>query len=188
MGGVEDFYQNNDSTLKNDVWSSADGVNWRLEAKHAPWSKRAHAPAVVFDSKIWIMGGGHWKPETIPLNDVWCSEDGVHWEQITNAAAWTKRMWFSLVVYRGRMWVLGGWNRMDGDFGDVWYSEDGANWSEVKSDVIWKARHEHSTYVFKDSIWVAGGYAEPLNSEVWRFEIPATWFDVEKRSDIQEST
>ena len=176
MGGVEDFYQNDDETLKNDVWSSADGVDWKLEVGEAPWSKRAHAQALVFDDKIWLMGGGHWQPETIPLNDVWCSADGVHWERVTDAAAWTQRMWFSLVVYRDRMWVLGGWNRVDGDFGDVWYSEDGAHWKEMKSDLIWSPRHEHSTYVFKDGIWVAGGYADPLNSEVWRLQVPAAWF------------
>ena len=84
-------------------------------------------------------------------------------------------MWFSLVVYRDHMWVLGGWSRKDGDFGDVWYSKDGANWTELKSDVIWTNRHEHSAYVFKDRIWLAGGHARPLNSEVWSLELPRDW-------------
>ena len=177
MGGVEDFYQNDDQTLKNDIWSSADGREWKLEVENAPWSKRAHAQAVVFADKIWIMGGGHWMPETIPLNDVWCSKDGVNWTQVTDSAPWSKRMWFSLVVYRDRMWVLGGWNREEGNFGDVWYSQDGANWTELKSDATWKKRHEHSAFVFQDKIWVAGGHAEPLNSEVWTLEIPESWFE-----------
>ena len=176
MGGVEDFYQNNDETLKNDVWSTADGKAWHLEVDHAPWSKRAHAQAVVFDDKIWIMGGGHWKPDTVPFNDVWCSGDGVNWTLVTDTAPWTERMWFSLVVYRDRMWVLGGWNREDGNFGDVWYSADGENWTELESSVIWKKRHEHSAYVFQDKIWVAGGPAAPLDSEVWSLEIPDAWF------------
>ena len=177
MGGVEDFYENNDQTLKNDVWSTADGKAWTLEVANAPWSKRAHAQAVVFDDKIWIMGGGHWKPDTIPLNDVWCSADGVNWTLVTDAAPWQKRMWFSLVVYRNRMWVLGGWNREDGNFGDVWYSADGTNWTQLESSVIWKNRHEHSAYVFQDKIWVAGGHAEPLDSEVWSLEIPHGWLE-----------
>ncbi len=85
-------------------------------------------------------------------------------------------MWFSLVVYRGRMWVLGGWSRVDRNFGDVWHSKDGKDWTELRSDVIWTKRHEHSAYVFRDKIWVAGGHAEPLNSEVWSLEIPEGWF------------
>jgi hypothetical protein len=175
MGGTENIYDDNDETLQNDVWSSADGRAWRREVQNAGWSKRAHAQAVVFDDRIWLMGGGHRFPKAIPRNDVWCSEDGVTWTQVTDAAPWKPRLWFSLVAYRGRMWVLGGWSEADGNFGDVWHSKDGRNWTELKSDVIWTKRHEHSAYVFQDKIWVAGGHAEPLNSEVWSLELPKTW-------------
>ena len=175
MAGTENFYDDNDETLKNDVWSSADGKAWKLETGDAPWPKRTHAQTVVFDGKIWIMGGGRWQPETVPLNDVWCSEDGVNWTEVTDAAPWDPRMWFSLVVYRDRMWVLGGWSKEHGNFGDVWYTEDGKNWTELKSETIWKTRHEHSAWVFQDKIWVAGGHAEPLNSEVWTLELPLGW-------------
>ena len=176
MGGTENFYEDNDQTLRNDVWSSADGKQWRLEVEHAAWQKRTHAQAVVFGDKLWIVGGGRWSPETVPLNDVWCSDDGVNWTQVTAAAPWAPRIWFSLVVYRGRMWLLGGWSSDHGNFGDVWYSEDGVSWTELRSDVIWESRHEQSAYVFKDKLWVAGGYAETLSSEVWVLEIPAGWF------------
>jgi hypothetical protein len=85
-------------------------------------------------------------------------------------------MWFSLIVYRDRMWVLGGWSREHGNFGDVWYSRNGRDWKELTSSVMWDPRHEHSAYVFKDRIWVAGGYAASLNSEVWTLSIPEGWF------------
>jgi hypothetical protein len=181
LGGTTDFYQNNDQTLFNDVWSSSDGREWKLEQANAGWSKRAHAQAVVFNNKIWIMGGGSRAPKPIPTNDVWSSDDGVNWKQVTDGAPWVPRLWFSAVVYRDRMWVLGGWAE-SGNFGDVWYSKDGRSWTELKSDVIWTKRHEHSAFVFKDRIWVAGGAAEPryaLNSEVWSLEIPRAWFNGE---------
>ncbi|HCR18625.1 MAG TPA: galactose oxidase [Candidatus Latescibacteria bacterium] len=177
MAGTENFYQDDETTMKNDVWSTADGVNWRMETDNADWSKRTHAQACVFKDKMWIMGGGAWQPETIPLNDVWCSGDGVSWEQVTAAAPWTKRMWFQLEVYRDRMWLLGGWNRDDGDFGDVWFTEDGENWTEMTHDVIWKNRHAPSSYVFDDRIWLCGGHARPLTSEVWSLEIPEAFFE-----------
>ncbi|HJN16310.1 MAG TPA: galactose oxidase [Armatimonadota bacterium] len=176
MAGTENFYEDNDDTLKNDVWSSADGKTWKLETENAGWAKRTHAQAVVFDGKIWIMGGGRWNPETVPRNDVWCSEDGVNWTEVTAGAPWGTRMWFSSLVYRDRLWVLGGWSRDHGNYGDVWYTKDGKDWTELKSDVIWKARHEHSSYVFKDKIWVTAGEAQPLNSEVWTLEMPDGWF------------
>lgn len=43
FGGTSNFYDNNDSTLMNDVWSSSDGKDWKLELLNAPWSKRAYS-------------------------------------------------------------------------------------------------------------------------------------------------
>jgi len=79
------------------------------------------------------------------------------------------------VVYRDRIWALGGWSKENGNFGDVWFTKDGKNWTELKSNVKWTNRHEHSTMVFQDKIWVMGGYAAILNSEVWTLELPEGW-------------
>jgi hypothetical protein len=121
---------------------------------------------------MYLMGGGNYVPEYSAFNDVWSSSDGVQWELI-DQAPWHPRVWFSTVVYRDYMWVLGGWsNNPSKNWGDVWYSKTGSNWQQLKSDVIWKARHEHSAYVFHDRIWVAGGHAQPLSNEVWSLELP----------------
>ncbi len=183
LGGTNDFYKNDDTTLFNDIWSSADGREWRRELANAPWSKRAHGKAIVFDGKIWVMGGGKRLPNAVPSNDVWCSEDGLNWKLVTEAAAWKPRLWFSSVVYRDHMWVLGGWAEKEGNFGDVWYSKDGQTWTEWKSDITWDKRHEQAAFVFKDKIWIAGGAAEPnylVNSEVWSLKIPPRWFARER--------
>jgi len=183
LGGTENYYFGDAKSPKNDVWSSADGKDWKCETPNAPWSPRAYHAAVVHDDKIWIIGGGNYLPEYHALNDVWCSSDGVNWEQVTEKAPWGPRLWFSSVVYRDRIWVLGGWaNNPSENWGDVWHSPDGKNWERLKSNVSWKARHEHSTYVFQDKIWVAGGHAKPLNSEVWSLEVPPGWFKEQPRS------
>jgi hypothetical protein len=179
LGGTESFYDHSDKMVKNDVWSSADGKDWNLETPNAGWSKRAHAQAVVFDNKLWIMGGGLWHPEHVAVNDVWCSSDGVNWTQVTPAAPWPPRLWFSSVVYRDRMWVIGGWSRPTGNFGDVWYSTNGMDWTELKANVIWTNRHEHSVVVFQDKLWLYGGYADVLSSAVWTLDIPPDWFGAE---------
>ena len=176
LGGTENYYFGDQSSLKNDVWSSADGKTWKLETDQAPWSARSYFQAVVLDEKIWVMGGGNYVPEYHAKNDVWCSEDGVHWDLVTENAPWSPRLWFSAVTYRDHMWVIGGWsNNPSRNWGDVWYSKDGASWTQLKSEVTWKERHEHSSYVFQDKIWIAGGHAQPLSSEVWSLTLPANF-------------
>lgn len=171
LGGTENYYFGDETSPQNDVWCSSDGKVWELVTKSAGWSARAYHQAVVFGDKMWILGGGDYVPNHHAMNDVWCSEDGETWTQVTDAAPWEPRLWFSAVVYRGCMWVLGGWSKSRDNFGDVWYSRDGESWTELKSERIWSPRHEHSAFVFKDKIWVAGGHARPLSSEVWSLEL-----------------
>jgi hypothetical protein len=51
----------------NDVWSSSDGTAWQQENSSAAFTGRYDLSSVVFDNKIWVIGGndGSYK------NDVW---------------------------------------------------------------------------------------------------------------------
>jgi len=176
LGGNEDYYFGDESTLRNDVWSSTDGKHWTLVAEHAPWSPRVYHQSAVLDGKLYVYGGGNYVPNYLAYNDVWVTEDGEHWEECTSAAPWPPRIWFSSAVYRDLMWVIGGAHSPSGSWenlGDVWFSKNGKDWTQLKSNVTWKERHEHSVYVHQDKLWVAGGHAKPLSSEVWSLELPA---------------
>ncbi len=175
LGGIENYFLGDDTSLRNDVWCSTDGETWELATEQAPWSPRAFHQAVVLDGKMWVFGGGNYVPRHFALNDVWCSEDGVEWTLVRENAPWEPRLWFSSVVYRNRIWVLGGWSQEEGNMGDVWCSADGEHWTCLKSEVLWRPRHEHSAFVFQDRIWVAGGHAAPLSSEVWSLHLPVGW-------------
>ena len=62
--------------LLNDVWSSPDGVNWTEEVPNnsdESFTPRANHTTIVFDNKIWVIGGGGINSR---LNDVWSSSDG----------------------------------------------------------------------------------------------------------------
>jgi hypothetical protein len=177
LGGVEDYYFGDRNSLKNDVWSSADGREWTLATANAGWAPRGYHQAVVHDGKIWVFGGGNYVPEYQAFNDVWSSPDGVNWTQVTAAAPWSPRLWFSAVTYRGRMWVLGGWSKVpEQNWGDVWFSRDGKDWTRLTAKTMWKERHEISAFVMKDRIWIAGGHAKPLSNEVWSLQLPAGFF------------
>ncbi len=176
LGGTEQYYFGSDASLRNDVWCSEDGKEWKLVTAQAPWAARAYHAAVAFDGKLWVYGGGNYLPNYAALNDVWCSADGVTWTEVTKHAAWSPRIWFSAAVYRDRMWVLGGWsNNPSENWNDVWYSKDGRTWTALPTRDVWKKRHEHSVFVFQDRLWLTAGHAQPLSNEVWRLDLPSDW-------------
>ena len=141
------------SNNKNDVWYSADGINWSEATSDAGWSARWGHSSVVFDDKIWVLGGnagGH-------KNDVWYSADGINWTRATTNAAWEARNFHTSVVFDDKIWVLGGQNALRIRLNDVWYSSNGADWSRLTAELSWDARDGHSSVVFDDKIWVLGG-------------------------------
>lgn len=176
LGGTENYYFGDDKSLKNDVWSSADGKTWRRETESAPWSPRGYHQAAVLGGRMYVMGGGNYVPKYSAANDVWSTEDGVNWVRETESAGWSPRLWFSAATYRDRLWVLGGWsNNPSRNWGDAWHSADGRTWRKLETKTMWKERHEHSAYVFRDRLWIAGGMSPPLGSEVWSLHLPSDW-------------
>ncbi|MDD4728085.1 MAG: hypothetical protein PHN55_04965 [Dysgonamonadaceae bacterium] len=177
LGGTTKYYYGDKNSLLNDVWYSEDGENWILATENAEWPPRAFHQAVVLDDRIFILGGGNYDPDYLGYNDVWSSADGIHWVQETDNANWHERIWFSSVVYRGHIWVIGGWsNHPYKNWSDVWYSKDGKNWKELQAKgTMWKERHEHSAFVFQDKIWIAGGMTPPLVNDVWSLKLPVDW-------------
>ncbi len=171
LGGTENYYFGDRSSLRSDVWSTSDGKTWTQHTSEAPCTHRAYHQSVAHDGKLWVFGGGNYVPEYEARNDVWSSTDGKNWECVTENAPWSPRLWFSAVTLNNRMWVLGGWsNNPARNWGDVWSSTDGKTWTEMKCEPMWKERHEHSAFVFQNTIWIAAGHAQPLSSEVWKLQ------------------
>lgn len=139
----------------NDVWSSTDGVNWTLVTDNASWNKRSNPNAVVFDNKMWIMGGYIGGG----VNDVWYSTDGANWTLATEHANWSGRYGFGLVVFNGAMWLISGtptgyvWDA------DIWNSTDGISWNYV-TDQAWPVygREYFKVVVFNNTMWLIGGH------------------------------
>ena len=70
LGGVIVFGTN--STRYNDVWFSENGTNWtEATAGSAGWSIRQDHTSIVFDNKIWVLGGS--LNTSTYYNDVWSS-------------------------------------------------------------------------------------------------------------------
>jgi len=86
---------------------------------NAPFPARYMHTSVVYDNKIWVMGG---KSGASRLNDIWSSPDGTNWTQATPSSLFSKRDSLSSIEFNNEMWILAGW---DGTsiFNDVFFSQ-----------------------------------------------------------------
>lgn len=110
-GGTYDTPQAPNRTFYNDIWSSADGINWERHLEHAPWTARQYHDVAVFDNKMWVLEG--WNREN--RNDVWYSPDGTEWHELPNTP-WLPRHAASVFVYDNALWMVAGNNMTP----DVW--------------------------------------------------------------------
>jgi hypothetical protein len=102
----------------NDVWSTADGVEWQRHVAEAPWPPRQYHDVAVFDGRLWVLEGYGYSPSSSTpgnLNDVWYSEDGVTWCELPGTP-WAPRHAASLFVHADALWVVAGNNMTS----DVW--------------------------------------------------------------------
>jgi hypothetical protein len=119
----------------NDVWSSADGVNWEPVLPHAPWCPRIWGSSAVYRDRLWLLGGFRSEPTWENLGDAWYSTDGVDWRRLecppairhsgggneafaSASGVWAPRHEQSVYAHAGALWVVGGmvWPLVN----DVW--------------------------------------------------------------------
>jgi hypothetical protein len=110
-GGTYETPQRPKRVFYNDVWSSADGVNWKLHTASAPWHPREYHDVAVFDDKLWVLEG--WNQTN--RNDVWYSANGEHWTELPNTP-WKPRHAASVFVHDDALWMVTG-NNLESD---VW--------------------------------------------------------------------
>lgn len=180
IGGAGSLTGNQD--FKADVWASGDGSNWTSFLQNAPFGKRADHTALVYDHKLWVIGGyvkdelgGDFK------NDVWYTEDGSSWILATPNADFTPRSSHTSVTYNGYMWVIAGYAGNAKFLNDIWRSKDGITWKKVKTSNDFRSRAEHTSVVFNKRFWALSGYPLISNptktgiytsgyySDVWSF-------------------
>ena len=160
----------------NDVWSSSDGTAW-AKAGTADWPRRGGQTMVVYHDKLWLFGGANHAAQDRStdgfLNDVWVSDDGLAWTEVTNAAPWSPRDYAGVMVFDDELYLVGGQGKAD-----VWRSSNGRDWTRLVSHAAWNPRHDCARVVFDGKLWVFGGWAgkstNALN-DVWYSSDGVTW-------------
>jgi hypothetical protein len=127
----------------NDVWSSDDGINWRLENVSSTLVFESGLSSVVFRDRILAVAGA---------GQVWSSKNGKDWKQIARDLPWAGNGGSGVLIFDGKIWVLGGINS-----NEMWSSEDGKKWVREFSEAPWSKRNTEYSVVFKDKLWLFSG-------------------------------
>lgn len=151
----------------NDVWNSADGVNWTRVTQHAAWTPRVNPTVAAFKDRIFVIGGGviDGTPNSYPNSDkeIWSSANGTDWIKesgnMQNRAGGGKP-----VLFDGKLWLVGA-NR-DGNFArSCLVSDDAVNWREESAP--WSPRGGAAAWVFDGKLYMTGGkYSVTENGEI----------------------
>ncbi|KQC29905.1 hypothetical protein [Flagellimonas eckloniae] len=132
-----------------------------------------------FNGNFLVLGGG--LGNSLARNEVvWQSTDGVNWTDVTNSTSFTPRLLHASVVFKDKLWVIGGW--VDGVIfrKDIWSSTDGVNWVQETTDGGLPELYNHEVVAYDDKLWIIGGNTtDPavfdINTNVWVSEDGVNW-------------
>ncbi|MGE3820558.1 MAG: hypothetical protein AB7I30_14185 [Isosphaeraceae bacterium] len=121
------------------------------------------------------------------------------WTCVTEDARFPWRDGAGALTFKGRMWLLGGWNSNDeANFprycvNEVRSSQDGIDWIAVRKNTFsrrglfdptrdWEGRHTAGYAVFNDKMWIIGGDVNQghYHFDVWNSEDGVHWTLVNK--------
>jgi hypothetical protein len=162
------------SNYLNDIWMSANGVNWTKEAIAAGFSPRYRAACAVFDDgsgeKLWLIGGA---AGLVHNNEIWNSSDGANWT-LVGQAPFSSREAAVCLNFHSKLWIIGGYGETLEN--SVWSSSNGVNWTQEAAAAAFSPRYRHAGVVFGGSMWITGGWngATELNDS-WHSTDGVTW-------------
>jgi hypothetical protein len=88
-------------------------------------------------------------------------ERKLDWVKVTENADWQPRDSSVELVYKDRLWIMGGWfSSYASPPRDVWNTADGKRWSLVTKQAAWKHSDFSMATVFRGKMYFMGGMAQ----------------------------
>lgn len=133
LGGQ--IVENQADTYLDMIIKTSSGVDYDVVTPEGTmWAARSGFGCLVYKNKLFVFGGiGSVNGAATCFNDVWCTDDLIHWHRIIEHAPWGARSDFGYCEWDERMWIIGGKN-VDGQrqgvtsSAEVWFSRDGLHW------------------------------------------------------------
>lgn len=158
------------------IWESADGLSWQRHNK-ADWGERIGMTYAYFNNMLWMYGGMMYQEKKF-VNDTWFSPDGKTWTKSATNGEWQPRKGQAIVVFKGKIWLLGGSDGVASDLSansflnDIWSSADGQHWTLEKATAEWAPRENPRVIVFKDTLFMIGGQG---HADIWKSTNGKDW-------------
>jgi peptidoglycan hydrolase-like protein with peptidoglycan-binding domain len=160
----------------NDVWSSADGVNWS-KAQTPPFASYVGYSAIVHGGKLYVIGG---RTAADTTAHVWVTTDGNNWQTLTNAP--TPATGLATVSYNGKLYILGGESNATGGSPEIWSTVDGSSWTKVLANAPWGIRSYATALVYNSKVYLMAGQVKNPStgmtgtvSDVWTSTDMTNW-------------
>jgi hypothetical protein len=163
---------NKKATNKGTVYSSTDGRNiFQVMIEEVGFTARESHQVVVFKDKMYLIAGSNESQSPAStFNDIWSSSDGTNWIQETDQAPFSARRGHQVVVFKNKMYLIGGSDGSSKVLNDVWSSTDGKNWTQETDQAPFSARSGHQLVVFKNKMYLIGGHdGTKVLNDVWSY-------------------
>ena len=157
LGGDGGYDPNTQSTTKNTIWSSSNGVDWTQHAQLLT-EARSRGAAIVYANKIWYLGGTSISAGVTAFHaNVWMSSNGVDWTPYSHILKGNRVAFQSAAVFQDKMWLLGGADSdsPSGVRDTAWSLTDGNDWSV---GTLGYSVGKHTVGVINGKLWIFGGH------------------------------
>jgi hypothetical protein len=103
------------------------------------------------------------------------------WTQAAGSAGFSGRYGFESVVFKGRLWVIGGSSTNFDYFNDIWYSQDGVAWTRATENGGFQPRRNHQVVEHRGQLWLIGGETGMTEyaNDVWTSKDGVYWTKVD---------
>jgi len=103
------------------------------------------------------------------------------WSLAVGNAGFSGRFGFESVVFRGKLWVIGGSSTNLDYFNDIWYSDDGISWTKATENPGFSPRRNHQVVEYKGQLWLIGGESGmyEFKNDIWTSKDGIYWTEVD---------
>jgi hypothetical protein len=132
---------------------TGDHQRWQEVGRSGTMPRTIFPAAASFDGALWLLGG---YDGTRANAQVWRSTDGLDWQQVSARAPWSARAGAKAIVFRDRLFIIGGGEVDGAGANDVWSSPDGIEWRLETASIAAEKPVGYTPVVFDSRLWLVG--------------------------------